>query len=405
MTAALRGVRQLGDSEHRVLDLYSARMSDADVVLDVPVGHDRTLTGLLVAGYALRQGRSVAYLTDDSDRALSRASVVPGLPVVRKLHGQNSLNDIVAYYNAQALGVMDFPTYFNTNPKVEPAEVVVFDDRDTAYELVGSLFTLRVDRRLQRRAYDGFCDLVLSLGDESYATVARMRHEGADSLLSPRQLDLEDWARIVDRAAEVLTPALCTEDARFTWPRLQPWLHKCRVLIAPAGVEIRPPHQLIRALPGYRHAAQRVFLERQPVEPTVEPAKIGRDLQLPDTDRLTLSPNMLAAVAYLRGNYADSGLTLGRVARRAYMSQYHFSRRFKQETGWRFIDFVTALRLTEAKNLLRNTTMSITDVSRTVGYQELSHFQRTFKKWLGTSASGYRARDPIARAHGQCWQH
>lgn len=391
MTVALRGARQLGGSEHRVLDAYSARRGDADVVLDVPADHDRTLTGLLVAGYALRQGHSVAYLADDSDRVLSRASAVPELPVVCKLHGQDPLSDIVAYYNGQALGVMDFPTYFNTNPKVESAEVVVFDDRDTAYEMVGSLFTLRVDRRLQRRAYDEFCDLVLSLGGESYDTVARMRHEGADSLLSPRQLDLEDWARIADRATEVLAPGLCTEDARFTWPRLQPWLHKCRVLIAPAGVEIRPPHQFIRALPGYRHADQRVFLVRQPVEPTGEPVKIGRDLQLPDTDRLTLSPNMRAAVAYLRGNYADSGLTLGRVARRAYMSQCHFSRRFKQETGWRFIDFVTVLRLTEAGKLLRNTTMSITDVSRTVGYQELSHFQRTFKKWLGTSASGYRA--------------
>ncbi|MGW7447440.1 helix-turn-helix transcriptional regulator [Kitasatospora sp. NPDC054795] len=390
MIAALTDPRQLGESEHRVLDAYRARMGDADVMLDVPAGHDRTLTGLLVAGHALERGRSVAYLTDDSDRVLSHASVLPELPAVRRLHGQSSLSDIVAYYNAQALGVMDFATYFNTSPKVELAEVVVFDDWHTACEMVGSLFTLRVDRRLQRRAYDGICDLALSLGDESYATVARMRHEGADSLLSPRQLDLADWARIADRAAEVLTPELCTEDDRFTWPRLQPWLHQCRVLIAPAGIEIRPPHQLIRTLPGYRHADQRVFLTRQPVEPAVEPAKVGRDLQLPDTDRLTLSPNMRAAVAYLRGNYADSGLTLGRVARSAYMSQYHFSRRFKQETGWRFIDFVTALRLTEAGHLLRNTTMSITDVSRTVGYQELSHFQRTFKKWLGTSASGYR---------------
>ncbi|EWM12198.1 transcriptional regulator PocR [Kutzneria sp. 744] len=393
MTAALTGGRHGVESEsdrrhaleRRVLDLYSARMGETDVVLDVPADHDHTLTGLLVAGYALEQGRSVAYLTDDSDHVLSRADSMPGLPAVRRLHGQDPLSEIVAYYNAQALGVMDFPTYFNTNPKVEPAEVVVFDDQNMASELVGSLFALRVDRRLQRQAYEGFCELVLSLGVDTHTAVARMLHEGPDSLLSPQQLDQGDWARIVDQAAEVLTPGLLTEDARFTWPRLQPWLHQCRVLIAPAGVEIRPPHQLIRALPGYRHANQRVFLARHQQAPATPD---GPDL--PDTDKLTLSPSIRVAVTYLRGNYADGGLTLARVARKAYLSQYHFSRRFKQETGWRFIDFVTALRLTEARDLLRDTTMSITDVSRTVGYPELSHFQRTFKKWFGTSASGYR---------------
>jgi NAD(P)H-dependent FMN reductase/AraC-like DNA-binding protein len=98
------------------------------------------------------------------------------------------------------------------------------------------------------------------------------------------------------------------------------------------------------------------------------------------------------AVAYIRANFADGELSLSAVAREACMSRYHFSRTFRTETGTRFIDFLTMLRLGTAASLLADTEESVTSICFSVGYRDLSHFERIFKKRFGVCPSEYRAR-------------
>jgi AraC-like DNA-binding protein/NAD(P)H-dependent FMN reductase len=101
---------------------------------------------------------------------------------------------------------------------------------------------------------------------------------------------------------------------------------------------------------------------------------------------------IMRAVRYIRENFAEGQLSLDRVASEACMSRYHFSRTFKRETGTRFIDFLTTVRLAEACSLLTHTNQSITSIAFGVGYRDLSHFERTFKKEFGFAPSRYRTR-------------
>jgi AraC-like DNA-binding protein/NAD(P)H-dependent FMN reductase len=101
---------------------------------------------------------------------------------------------------------------------------------------------------------------------------------------------------------------------------------------------------------------------------------------------------IMKAVEYIRKNFAKGPLPLNDVASEACMSRYHFSRTFKRETGTRFIDFLTTVRLAEACSLLARTNQSITTISFAVGYRDLSHFERTFKKEFGHPPSEYRER-------------
>jgi NAD(P)H-dependent FMN reductase/AraC-like DNA-binding protein len=101
---------------------------------------------------------------------------------------------------------------------------------------------------------------------------------------------------------------------------------------------------------------------------------------------------IMKAVEYIRTNFAKGPLPLNDVASEACMSRYHFSRTFKRETGTRFIDFLTTVRLAEACSLLARTNQSITTISFAVGYRDLSHFERTFKKEFGHPPSEYRER-------------
>ena len=63
---------------------------------------------------------------------------------------------------------------------------------------------------------------------------------------------------------------------------------------------------------------------------------------------------------------------------------------FKKETGQNFLDYLTELRISKAKELLCGETLSVQDVAETVGYSDLKYFSRLFKKATGVSPSDYK---------------
>ena len=69
-----------------------------------------------------------------------------------------------------------------------------------------------------------------------------------------------------------------------------------------------------------------------------------------------------------------------------------FSRRFQSATGRNPIDYVQALRIEEAKQMLETSLDPVEDVSAEVGYQDAAAFRRTFRKLSGTTPAEYRRR-------------
>jgi AraC-like DNA-binding protein/NAD(P)H-dependent FMN reductase len=109
-------------------------------------------------------------------------------------------------------------------------------------------------------------------------------------------------------------------------------------------------------------------------------------------DEADFPEQITRAIRYIRENFSSGGLTLDAVARQAYMSRFHFSRSFKQATGTRFMDFLRTVRLAEACELLARSDQPVTSIAFGVGYRDLSHFERVFKKEFGYPPSEYRAR-------------
>ena len=73
-----------------------------------------------------------------------------------------------------------------------------------------------------------------------------------------------------------------------------------------------------------------------------------------------------------------------------YGLEGNFSTLFKKETGQNFLDYLTELRISKAKELLCGETLSVQDVAETVGYSDLKYFSRLFKKATGVSPSDYK---------------
>ena len=84
--------------------------------------------------------------------------------------------------------------------------------------------------------------------------------------------------------------------------------------------------------------------------------------------------------------------TLEQIAHALNVSTFHFCRKFKQETGLTFVEYLNRVRIEHAKLLLHNKNLRVTEVAYEVGFQSLTHFNRIFRKLVGTSPTEYRSR-------------
>jgi AraC family transcriptional regulator len=82
--------------------------------------------------------------------------------------------------------------------------------------------------------------------------------------------------------------------------------------------------------------------------------------------------------------------SLARLAALAGLSEFHFSRAFKQSTGYAPSRYFIRMRMEHARRLLRETGMSVIEVGLAVGYASPSHFAQVFRAESGVAPSAYR---------------
>lgn len=95
------------------------------------------------------------------------------------------------------------------------------------------------------------------------------------------------------------------------------------------------------------------------------------------------------ALEYIRSNSKEK-LRLSDVADQVYVSQWHLSKLLNKHTGKTFSDILNGARMDRSKELLKDPSLRICDVAEMVGFQDLAHFSRVFKKMEGMSAGEYR---------------
>ena len=95
------------------------------------------------------------------------------------------------------------------------------------------------------------------------------------------------------------------------------------------------------------------------------------------------------AFQYMNNNY-DKAVTLSEVARLVNMTEVSFSRFIKKRTGNTFIDSLNEIRLGHASKKLIDTTHSIAEISYHCGFNNISNFNRIFKKKKGCTPKEFR---------------
>ncbi|MDF2963556.1 MAG: DNA-binding response regulator [Paenibacillus sp.] len=86
-------------------------------------------------------------------------------------------------------------------------------------------------------------------------------------------------------------------------------------------------------------------------------------------------------------------LSLSRIAKDANYNLSYMSRLFKSETGTSYLKYLTDIRMQKARQLLRETSLSIGQVAKEVGFRDDKHFIKTFKREVGMTPSEYRGHE------------
>jgi two-component system response regulator YesN len=97
------------------------------------------------------------------------------------------------------------------------------------------------------------------------------------------------------------------------------------------------------------------------------------------------------AVGFLNENYRKD-ISLDDVSREVNINPYYFSKRFKEETGVNFIDYLTNIRIGKAKELLEDPMLSIKEICNLSGYSDPNYFSRIFKKVENITPSEFREK-------------
>jgi AraC-like DNA-binding protein len=115
---------------------------------------------------------------------------------------------------------------------------------------------------------------------------------------------------------------------------------------------------------------------------TSDPIYLNNNL---DSDRIK------KVFEYVMQNYKEE-IKLNDIAELASMSESAFSRYFKKRTRKTFSTFLTEIRIEHACKLLQKDKHSVSEISYESGFNNLSNFNRQFKRVKNTTPLNYRSR-------------
>lgn len=113
-------------------------------------------------------------------------------------------------------------------------------------------------------------------------------------------------------------------------------------------------------------------------------------LEQQSDNRRTLHPGVRAAVAHIEKHYMEP-IAVSELAERSGVSQSHLNSLFRRSFGVGPLNYLTAVRMRQARLLLLNPYFNISEVAARTGFREANYFTRAFRLFHGVTPGEYRA--------------
>jgi AraC-like DNA-binding protein len=103
----------------------------------------------------------------------------------------------------------------------------------------------------------------------------------------------------------------------------------------------------------------------------------------------SIAPGIEEVVTHIQSHHSED-FSLASLSRLCGLTPSYFSRLFKEKTGIPVFEYINRVRIQKARGLLKRTEMSILEIAFAVGYNNISFFNRYFRKLNGMSPREYR---------------
>ncbi|MCK5020735.1 MAG: DEAD/DEAH box helicase family protein, partial [Candidatus Peribacteraceae bacterium] len=255
----------LWPAQAHVLPQYSDSYTDKiDVGVELPTGGGKTLIALLIAEAWRREDRKVAILSANKTlaRQMEAEANELGIPAALMEGAGPSIpvRDRRDYQRTQKIALMNYWAYFNQNPVVDNAGLLIMDDAHLAEHCLHSLWSIEIDHYAHASL---FTDLITELINKF--PEYRILHDAIDanalSSSPPEPLSFIDQWHVADRVREIIDTSPLLEsntDLSFRWRRLRNVLCEANIYVSARSIWIRPYIYPLISKDHYTNASQRI---------------------------------------------------------------------------------------------------------------------------------------------------
>ena len=103
-----------------------------------------------------------------------------------------------------------------------------------------------------------------------------------------------------------------------------------------------------------------------------------------------VAPQISDAARFIQTHYQEP-LCVEQIAEHVHLSQYHFIRQFKAQTGMTPYQYLIRYRVDRAKTMLSNEESTIAEIAANAGFPDANSFTRSFRQWSGMTPQQYRS--------------
>ncbi len=194
---------------------------------------------------------------------------------------------------------------------------------------------------------------------------------------------LEDIRQVVDGFISQISPVFDQEDTTAGIPLSI--AYRAYAVMLEMKETVGERYKALDPIHYFRFPLQTIGMRQRLASFLLECAELIHSSMI-DHDRAIVQQT----IAYIRAEFRNQELKIQDIADHVYLSPNYLSFLFKRianETVW---EYVTRLRMEEAKHLLLNTSKKRYEIADEVGYESPEHFSRVFKRYYGESPNAVR---------------
>ena len=257
----------LRPAQETVLGRYLDKFEDsADVAVELPTGAGKTLIALLIAENRRQNGDKVAILSANKTlaRQMLQESQELGIPSVLMEGSGFAIPSSItrSYQRGRSIGIMNYWVYFNQNPVIDPANLLIMDDAHLAEHCLHSLYSVEITRAAHPELFGALVSELHQRFPE-YSVLADALDFSLEANKPPELLSFIDQTEVSDRIEEIIdgSPALGSNlDLRFRWERMRGRVNQANIYLARDSLWIRPYVYPLISNPHYGEATRRIYM-------------------------------------------------------------------------------------------------------------------------------------------------